>query len=70
MTLTPGFKPADEADWPEAYEVVKALAMAEFPHIVDDGGAAIIAVQSGTLEPCLATGEIFLLGKATVARLA
>ena len=68
MTLIPGFNPADEGGWPEAHAVVKPLVMAELARIVEEDGAAIVALESGALEPRLATGEIFRLGEATVTR--
>jgi hypothetical protein len=50
--------------------VVKALVMAELARIVDEGGAAVSALESGALELRFATGEILHLGEATVTRVA
>ena len=44
--------------------------MAELARIVAEGGVAIAGLESGALELRLATGEIFHLGEATVARVA
>jgi hypothetical protein len=55
---------------PEEPDVAKALVMAELARIVEEGGAIIATLESGTLELRLATGEIFHLGEGTVTRIA
>jgi hypothetical protein len=70
MMLIPCLNPANEGGWLEAHGVVKALVMAELARVVDQGGAAITALESGALELRLATGEIFHLGESTVTRVA
>jgi hypothetical protein len=55
---------------PEEPDVAKALVMAGLARIVEEGGAIIAALESGTLELRLATGEIFHLAEGTVTRIA
>ena len=55
---------------PEEPDVAKALVMAALARIVEEGGAAIATLESGTLELRLTTGEIFHLGEGTVTRIA
>jgi hypothetical protein len=43
--------------------VAKALVMAALARMIDEGGAVIATLESGTLELRLATGEIFHLGE-------
>jgi hypothetical protein len=48
----------------------KALVMAEFARLIEEGRAVVATLEAGTLEICLATGEIFHLGEETVTRIA
>src|SRR3954468_3460298 len=54
---------------PEEPDVAKALVMAALARSVEEGGAVIATLESGTLELRLATGEIFHLGEGTVTRI-
>jgi hypothetical protein len=62
MTLTRALEPAADGGWPGDPSGAKALVMAELTRIVDEGGAKLAALESGSLELRLATGEIFHLG--------
>ena len=48
----------------------KALVMSHIGQLVADGLAAWTALENGEIEVRLATGEIYLLGEATILRLA
>jgi hypothetical protein len=61
---------ADEGGALEDPDVAKALVMAELAHIVEEGGAVIATLESGTIELRLATGEVFHLGGKVVTRIA
>jgi hypothetical protein len=69
MTLIFAPNLAEDGGALEDPNVAKALVMAELARIVDEGGALIVTLESGTLELRLATGEIFHLGEAAVTRI-
>ena len=69
MTLIP-LNPPKGGKRPKEPDVAKALVMAALARIIEEGGATIATLESGTLELRLATGEIFHLGEGTVARIA
>ena len=48
----------------------KALVMAGFARLMEEGHAVMAKLEAGTLELRLATGEIFHLGEETVTRVA
>jgi hypothetical protein len=50
--------------------VAKAVVVAEFMCLVEEGRAAMAMLEAGTLEMRLANGEIFHLGEETVTRVA
>jgi hypothetical protein len=70
MTLILTLNLPEDRGRPEQPDVAKALVMAELARIVEEGGAIIDTLESGTLELRLATGEIFHLGEGTVTRIA
>jgi hypothetical protein len=70
MTLICAQEPTAEGGRPEEPDMAKVWVMAELASIVEQGGAVIATLESGTLELRLATGEIFHLGKETVTRVA
>lgn len=70
MILISAQGPTADGGWPEDPNVAKASVMAELAGIVEQGGAVMVTLESGTLELRLATGEIFHLGEETVTRIA
>jgi hypothetical protein len=50
--------------------MVKAVIVAEFARLVEEGRAVMAMLEAGTLEIRLATGEVFRLGEETVTRIA
>jgi hypothetical protein len=70
MTLIFAPKPATVGDALEDLDVAKALVTAEFDRMVEEGRAAMITLEAGTLELRLATGEIFHLGETAITRVA
>lgn len=70
MTLICAQDPMAEGGRPEEPNRAKVLVMAELASIVEQGGAVIATLESGTLELRLATGEIFHLGEKTLTRVA
>ena len=63
MTLILNSNLVDEGDALEDPDMAKALVMAELARIVEEGGAVIATLESGTIELRLATGEVFHLGE-------
>jgi hypothetical protein len=55
---------------PKDPTVAKALVLAELARIVEEDGAVLTTLESGTRELRLATGEVFHLGEKTVTRIA
>ena len=51
-------------------DVAKTLVLAELARIVEEGGAVIATLKSGTIELRLATGEVFRLDDEAVTRIA
>jgi hypothetical protein len=70
MTLILISNLADEGGALEDPDVAKALVMAELARIVEEGGAVIATLESGTIELRLATGEVFRLDDEAVTRIA
>ena len=70
MTLILYSKLADEGGALENADVAKALVMAELARIVEEGGAVIATLESGTIELRLATGEVFHLDDKALTRIA
>ncbi len=70
MMLIHTLTPAEEAGWKLAPDMAKALVMAAVARIVEAGNAAIVVLESGTIELRLVTDEIFHLGERTVTRIA
>ena len=70
MTLIVNSNVADEGGAVEDPDVAKALVMAELARIVEEGGAVIATLGSGTIELRLGTGEVFRLGETAVTRIA
>ena len=70
MTLILNSNLVDEGGALEDPDVAKALVMAELARIVEEGGAVIATLESGTIELRLATGEVFHLGEKVVTRIA
>ena len=50
--------------------MAKAIVMAEVARRVEEGDAVIVALESGTLELRLTTGEVFHLAEETIRRIA
>jgi hypothetical protein len=70
MTLIPTLNLLKGGRRPKDPDVAKTLVMAALARIVEEGGAVIAMLESGTLELRLETGEIFHLGEGTVTRIA
>jgi len=51
-------------------DAAKAFVMAALARIVEEGGAMMVRLDSGTLELRLATGEVFHLGEDAITRIA
>ena len=70
MTLMLASNLLEDGSGSDDPDVAKALVMAELARIVEEGGAVIVMLESGTLELRLATGEVFLFGEKAVTRIA
>jgi hypothetical protein len=70
MTLIPPVSLPADGLRPENPDAAKALVTIAIAVAVEMGGAAIAALESGSLELRLATGEIFHLREGTIARVA
>jgi hypothetical protein len=70
MTLILISNLADEGGTLEDPDVAKALVMAELVRIVEEGAGVMVALDSGTLELRLASGEVFQLGETAITRIA
>jgi alpha-D-ribose 1-methylphosphonate 5-triphosphate synthase subunit PhnG len=70
MTSIPASNPAEDERRLDDPGTAKALVMAEFVRLIEEGRAAMLTLEAGTLEIRLATGEIFHLGEETVTRIA
>jgi hypothetical protein len=70
MTLMLASNLLEDGSGPDDPDLAKASVMAELARIVEEGGALIVMLESGTLELRLATGEVFLLGEKAVTRIA
>jgi hypothetical protein len=63
-------KPAEDGRAPEDPDVAKALVIAEFTRLVEEGAGVMVALESGALELRLATGAVFHLGETAITRIA
>lgn len=70
MAVTPALYRPDDWDESDDQDLAKALVMAELIRFVEEGGASMRRLESGTLELRFPTGEIFRLGERTTMRAA
>ena len=63
-------KLAEDGGAPEDTDLAKILVMAELARVVEEGAGVMVALESGTLELRLATGEVFHLGETAITRIA
>jgi hypothetical protein len=61
---------ASEGGTLEDPDVAKTLVKAELTRIVEEGAGVMVALDSGTLELRLASGEVFHLGETAITRIA
>ena len=62
--------PANDEGLPEDAGEAKALFLAAIAQIVQDGGAVLTPSGPSASELRLASGEVFLLGRETLTRIA
>ena len=70
MPMIPALSLEEDGGGPVSPDVAKELVMAEVARLVEQGYAAIAALESGTLELRLASGEVFHLGEETFTHVA
>jgi hypothetical protein len=70
MTLVPPRLTEQKARGDDAPDLARALVMAAVARAVAADRAATVALEPGTVELRLATGEIFHLSERTVTRIA
>jgi hypothetical protein len=70
MTLIHTLDLAADTGPPDDLNEAKAVVMAEFARIAEEGRAVLVTLESGAVELCLATGEIFHLGEEAITRVA
>ena len=63
-------KLVEDGGAPQDPDVAKTLVMAELARVVEEGAGVMVALESGTLELRLATGEVFHLGETAITRIA
>jgi hypothetical protein len=70
MTQILAPKLAEDGGAPVDPDMAKTLVMAELAHVVEEGAGVMVALEGGTLELRLATGEVFHLGETAITRIA
>lgn len=70
MTQIFARKLAENGGAPEDSDLAKMLVMAELARVVEEGAGVMVALEAGTLELRLATGEVFHLGETAIKRIA
>ena len=70
MMFIPATSQSEDRGWPEDLDAAKVMFITEVAKIVEEGHGEITRLESGMLELCLATGEVYYLGEHSITRIA